>query len=48
MAEGIAEGRHASGLRTPDSRSPSRALSNVKFNPKRAIIEMGDRTSSRA
>lgn len=46
LAESIAK---AAGKKTtPKMEIPIRALSNVKFNPKRAIIEMGDNKQSRA
>ncbi|HOA72917.1 MAG TPA: DNA topoisomerase IV subunit A [Phycisphaerae bacterium] len=48
--EGLAESiaRAASKKMTPKLEIPIRALSNVKFNPKRAIIEMGENKQSRA
>jgi DNA topoisomerase-6 subunit A len=46
LAENIAK---AAGKKvTPKLEIPIRALSNVKFNPKRAIIEMGENKQSRA
>lgn len=48
--EGLAESvAKAAGKKvTPKLEIPIRALSNVKFNPKRAIIEMGENRQSRA
>jgi DNA topoisomerase-6 subunit A len=45
LAEGVAKA--ANKKVTPKMEIPIRALSNVKFNPKRAIIEMGDNKQSR-
>lgn len=48
--EGLAEGiaKAASKKISPKLEIPIRALSNIKFNPKRAIIEMGENRQSRA
>lgn len=48
--EGLAESivKSAGKKVTPKLEIPIRALSNVKFNPKRAIIEMGENRQSRA
>ncbi len=46
LAESVAK---AAGKRvTPKMEIPIRALSNVKFNPKRAIVEMGENRQTRA